>query len=439
MTTSSEPITIRPKDRDAILLALGAGVVPRVGLQHIQVGRLLEVQAAVRDIDRIADKGSAFRVIIGEYGAGKTFFLHLIRTIALEKRLVTVHADLAPDRRLFARGGEARNLYQEAVLNLATRSRPDGGALQSVVERFVSEASKAAKDKGLSSEAVIHERLASLQEHVGGYDYATVLSAYVRGHEQGNETLKSDALRWLRGEFTTKTDARNALGVRTIVDDENVYDHFKLLGAFVRASGYGGLLVMFDEMVNLYKLQHPTARNQNYEQILRILNDVLQGGVPGFGVYLGGTPDFLLDTRRGLFSYAALQSRLGENQFAKDGLVDYSGPVLRLGNLTPADMHILLENVRRVHAGGDLGSSPLPEAAIGAFMHHCSTQIGDAYFRTPRNSVRAFVQLLTIVEQNPGTDWAPLIGAVKVSDDPAPSTSDVASAEGEDELTSFKL
>lgn len=433
-----DPSPIRPRDRDTIIQALSAGVVPRTGLQHIQVGRKLEVAAAVRDMDRIADQGSAFRLIIGEYGAGKTFFLHLVRTIALEKRLVTVHADLAPERRIYARGGEARSLYQEAVRNLATRAKPDGGALQSVVERFITETSKAAKDAGVSVDTMIQQRLASLQEHVGGYDYVTVLSGYYRGHEQGNEELKANALRWLRGEFTTKTDARNALGVRTIVDDDTVYDHLKLLGEFTRLAGYAGLLVIFDEMVNLYKLQHAQSRNQNYEQILRILNDVLQGTVSGFGVYLGGTPDFLLDTRRGLFSYPALQSRLGENPFAKDGLIDLSGPVIRLSNLTPVDLHVLLENVRRVFAAGNTGMPEVPDPAITAFMEHCSRQIGDAYFRTPRNSVKAFVQLLSILEQNPGVSWPSLLGQVAIATDEA-AASDAVAPGGDDELSGFKL
>jgi len=272
-------VTIRPRDRETIIQALSAGVVPRIGLQHIQVGRAQELKAALRDIELIADKGSAFRLLIGEYGAGKTFLLHLIRTMALEKRLVTIQADLAPDRRLYASGGEARSLYQEAVRNLSTRAKPEGGALQSLIERFIADAVKLAKDNGQPPEAVIEARLSSLHDHVGGYDYAIVLAAYWRGHNEGNEQLKSDALRWLRGEFTTKTEARKAVNVRTIVEDETVYDHFKLLGAFVQLAGYAGLLVVLDEMVNLYKLQHAASRNQNYEQILRILNDVLQSNV----------------------------------------------------------------------------------------------------------------------------------------------------------------
>lgn len=376
-------------------------------------------------------------MIIGEYGAGKTFLLHVIQAMAHEKRLVTIQADLAPERRLYASGGEARNLYQEAVRNLSTRAKPEGGALQSVIERFIGDSVKLAKDAAQTPETVIENRLESLRDHVGGYDYAVVLSAYWRGHNEGNDQLKSDALRWLRGEFTTKTEARKALGVRTIVEDESVYDHFKLLAAFVQLAGYAGLLVILDEMVNLYKLQHAASRNQNYEQILRILNDVLQTSVAGFGVYMGGTPEFLMDTRRGLFSYPALQSRLGQNPFAKGGLTDFSGPVIQLSNLTPEDLHVLLEKVRRVFTSGGDSRLNIPDEAIQAFMAHCSKQLGEAYFRTPRSSVRAFVQLLSVLEQNPNENWTSLLGTVPLIKDDVPISQ--PESPGDDDLTSFRL
>ena len=307
---------IRQRDRDAILQSLSAGVVPRRGLQHVQVGRAQEVSALLRDLERVLDGGSAIRFVIGEYGSGKSFFLHLIRTTALEKQMVTMHGDLTPDRRIFATGGQARSLYTELARNLSTRTNPDGGGFQSVVERFIGEAQKTARDTGTETEDVIHERLVSLTELVGGYDFADVVAAYWRGHDQGNADLKASAVRWLRGEYTTKTDARRDLGVRTIIDDGNIYDMLKLLARFVRLAGYGGLLVAFDEMVNLYKLANTRARNSNYEQILRIFNDCLQGSVGHLGFLMAGTPEFLTDTRRGLYSYEALQSRLSENMFA---------------------------------------------------------------------------------------------------------------------------
>lgn len=441
---------IRPRERDSILQSLRSGVVPRIGQQHIQVGRAEEVKALITDLSRIGEGGSGIRFIIGEFGSGKTFFLYLVRAIALEKRLVTMHADLTPDRRLHATGGQARALYQELVRNLSTRSKPDGGALPSVIERFVTSAIETGKERGAKPEAVIRERLAALAEMVNGYDFAEVIAAYWKGHDTGNDTLKSDAVRWLRGEFTTRTDARAALGVRTIVDDANVYDQLKLFARFVRLAGFSGTIVCCDELVNLYKLANTKARNTNYEQILRVLNDCLQGSAVGLGFVLGGTPEFLLDTRKGLYSYQALQSRLAENRFVKEGLKDYSGPVLHLANLSPEDLFVLLTKLRHVHASGDTNRHLIPDEGLRAFMLHCSQRIGDAYFRTPRNTVKAFVDLLAVLEQNPQTSWQQLLDQVvqlppETNPDLAPleDEPDVDPLTGEkasdDDLASFKL
>ncbi|HDZ72488.1 MAG TPA: ATP-binding protein [Aurantimonas coralicida] len=433
---------IRPRDRDTILQALSAGVVPRTGLRHVQVGRAAEVGALVKDIDRITDEGSAIRFVIGEYGAGKTFFLNLVRLIALERKLVTLHADLAPDRRVHASNGQARSLYAEAVRNMATRTKPDGGALASIVERFVTDCVKEGEAMSRSVEQVIDSKLAHIQEHVGGYDYAAVIKAYWRGSEEGDDELKASALRWLRGEYSTKTEARQKIGVRNIIDDGDIYDALKLLAAFVRLAGYDGILVVFDEMVNLYKLQSPQARNQNYEQILRMLNDVLQGNVASLGFVFGGTPEFLMDPRRGLHSYQALQSRLAENTFAANGLVDHSGPVIRLQNLTPEDLLILLANIRNVFASGDSSIHLVPDEALQAFMIHCSQKVGDAYFRTPRNTIKSFVHLLAVLDQNPGTDWRTLIGGVEIAQEFDPDATDDGSGAtggGVDELATLRL
>lgn len=434
MTTTNP---IKPRERDTVIQALVAGVVPRVGLHHIQVGRAAEVGALVKDIDRIADGGSSCRFIIGEYGAGKTFFLSLMRLIALERRCVTIHADLAPDRRIHATAGQARGLYAEAVRNMATRTKQEGGALPSVVERFITECVKEASEQGLGVEAVIDKRLSALQELVGGHDFATVLKAYWQASEDGNEALKASALRWLRAEFSTKTEARQALGVRNIIDDADVYDSLKLLAQFVRLAGYSGLVVVFDEMVNLYKLQSAQARNQNYEQILRVVNDMLQGNSEGVGFIFGGTPEFLMDSRRGLFSYEALQSRLAENQFAGQGLIDMSGPVVRLQSLSPEELLILLANIRSVFALGDPARYLVPDEALAAFMAHCNQRIGEAYFRTPRNTIKAFVQLLSILEQNPSAQWSEIIGSVAVDED-EPEIEQGGDAD-DDELASLTL
>lgn len=415
MTTKAPPI--KPRDRDTIISALRAGVVPRIGLQHIQVGRQREIEALIQDIERIGNGGSSIRFVIGAYGAGKTFFLFLVRQIALQRKLVVCQADLSPDRRIHATGGQARTLYAELVTSLATRTAPDGGALRNILESYVQKTSERASSGGTTIETAIKEGLGDLREMVGGYDFATVIAAYARGYEEGNSNLQDAALRWLRGEYTTKTEARADLGVRTIIDDASFYDGLRLLARFTRLAGSGGLLVCLDELVNLYKLQSAQARKQNYEQILRILNDVLQGTTEGIGFVLGGTPEFLLDTRRGLYSYEALQSRLAVNSFAVNGLADYSGPVVNLPNLTPEELYHLLERLRDVFSAGDREKWLVPDEALHAFMDHCANRIGEAYFRTPRNTVKAFVDLLAIIQQNPGVDWKELLGAVDVAED----------------------
>lgn len=430
---------IRPKDRDAVIQSLRAGVVPRTGQHLVQVGRTREIETLVTDIDRIADGGSAFRVVIGEYGAGKTFFLNLVRAVGMEKKLVVASADLNPDRRLHASGGQARSLYAELMRNLSTRTKPDGGALNGIVEKFIATAKSEAKTSGQTTESVLRQKLDQLTELVNGYDFADVIAAYCRGFEEGNEQLKSDAVRWLRGEFTAKTDAKQALGVRTIVDDSAIYDQLKLMARFIRLAGFSGLLVSLDELVNLYKLANTQARNSNYEQILRILNDSLQGTAVGLGFVLGGTPEFLLDTRRGLYSYPALQSRLAQNTFATNGLVDFSGPVVRLSSLTPEDFYVLLQKIRGVYAFGDPAKHLLPDPGVMSFMEHCSKRIGDTYFRTPRTTITAFINLLAVLEQNQGAAWQDLLGGIEITPDTGATGDQAVEAEDGDEFTSFKL
>lgn len=409
--------TINLRERDAVIQSLRAGVVPRLGQHLIQVGRSRELETFIQDIVRIADGGSTFRLVIGEYGAGKTFFLNLVRSVGLEKKLVVANADLNPDRRLHATGGQARSLYTELMRNLATRTKPEGGAIPGVVEKFVANSIAEARTKKIEPFDAINIKLEQLKEMVNGYDFAEVITQYWRGFEDGNEQLKSDAIRWLRGEFSTKTDAKQALGVRSIIDDASFFDQLKLLARFVRLAGYCGLLVCLDEMVNLYKLANTQARNSNYEQILRILNDSLQGSAEGLGFVLGGTPEFVMDPRRGLYSYPALQSRLAENTFAKNGLVDFTGPLVRLANLSPEDLYVLLGKLRHVYAFGDVAKYLLPDSALEAFMTHCQKRLGEAYFRTPRTTIAAFINLLCVLEQNPGTNWQTLLGQVEIEKD----------------------
>lgn len=427
---------IRPRERDAVIQSLRAGVTPKTGLRHIQVGRAREVEALLKDLEHILDGGAAFRLVIGAYGSGKSFFLQLVRAMALEKGLVTLHGDLSPLRRLYSTGGHARNLYAELTRNLSTRTKPDGNGMQAVVERFLASARKEADSDGSTVEAAIRRRLEAISELVGGYDFASVVEAYWRGFEEGDEELRGSAIRWLRGEFATRTDARAALGVRTIIDDETVYDALKIMSLFVRQAGYGGLLVCLDEMVTLYKLASQRTRLANYEQILLILNDCLQGTAGFMGFLLSGTPDFLYDPRKGLYSYEALQSRLADNMFARAaGVVDYDAPVLPLGSLTPEELYVLLGNIRNVYASGDPEQYLVPDEALSAFLEHCSKKIGEAYFRTPRNTIKAFADFLAVLEQNPSIPWNSLIDEIPVEEDRPSDMPEIDDDGGEEPLS----
>lgn len=434
---------VRPRERDAIVASLRAGVVPRTGQQHLQVGRVAEVRAVLGDVTRIADGGASARFVIGEYGSGKTFFLHLARSIALERRLVTMHADLSPGRRLHATSGQARALYAELARNLATRARPEGGALASVVERFVSQSLVQARSAGTEPDVVIHALLAELTEFVGGYDFAHVLAQYWRGHDTGDQRLKQDAVRWLRAEFASRAQARQALGVRTIIGDAGLHDHLKLMARFVRLAGYDGLLVCLDELVNLYRLPGTAARAANYEELLMMVNDSLQGTASGLGFLFGGTPELLLDTRRGLYSYPALASRLAENTFAATGLPDHSGPVLRLAGLAPEDLYVLLTRLRHVYAGGDPDAYLVGDDALTGYLQHCAQRIGDACFRTPRETVKGFLDLLAMLDQHPELDWRTLLDQVDLTPVDPGEDQGVDAVVGEggpvDELATFRL
>ena len=428
---------IRPRERSAIIQSLRAGVTPRIGLEYIQVGRVNEVKALIEDLDNIEQGGSAFRIIIGDFGAGKSFFLQLIRYIALEKGMVVINADMSPDRRLFASNGQARNLYKELARNLATRAHPEGNAMIPLVEKVITEQRRIAEAEGNDGERVIKDKLNSLSELVDGYDFAQVIATYWKAYNEGNEDLKNNVIRYLRGEYTSRADARRDLGVRAIVEDNNVYDHIKLLARFVTQAGYKGLLVNLDEVVNLYKLPSQRARSSNYEQVLRILNDCLQGSAESLGFLLGGTPEFLMDQRKGLYSYEARHSRLAENTFAQiANVVDYHSPILMLQNLSPEEIYVLLCNIRNVFAGGNKDKYILPDEALKAFLEHCSKNIGDAYFRTPRNTIKAFVDLLSIVEQNPDLSWQSLIGTIKIDSETDNSLVTIAD---DDKLTETEI
>ena len=439
---------IKAKERETIIQSLKSGVVPRAGLQHIQVGRSEELKSFINDVNTIAEGGTSFRFVIGEYGSGKTFFMSLIRSIALEKGLVTMHADLSPTKRLHGSDGQPRMLLSEMVSNLATRTKPDGNALQNILERFISSAKDEAKATGRDTYELISEKLNELNDYTGGYNFISVIKKYLEGYETGNEQLMNDSLKWLKAEYTTKTDSLRDLGIREFISDSSFYNTLKLYSVLVRKAGYKGLLICMDEMVNLYKIPNSISRKANYEEILSMLNNTLQGTFSNIGFIMGGTPEFLTDNIRGLYSYEALKSRLCENSFSKQlGVTDYNSVVLRLSSLTKEELYLLLVDLRHVFAGGNEEKYLVPDEALLAFLHHCANKIGESYFRTPRTTIKSFLDLLSVLEQYPNYKWSDIIASVDVQQDVEPSQvkgilsnqTTPSSSNDDDSFSSFKL
>lgn len=439
---------IKNKERETIIQSLKSGVVPRLGLQHIQVGRSEELKSFINDLETISEGGTSFRFVIGEYGSGKTFFLSLVRNIALQKGLVTMNADLSPTKRLHGTDGHARVLLTELISSISTRTKQDGNALQNILEKFISKARNIAETYNRDVASVISEQLNDLNEYPGGYTFAQVVTKYWTACYTGNDTLKSCVLRWLKAEYTAKTDSLRDLGVREFINDASFFNTLKLYTLLVQKAGYKGLLICIDEMVNLYKISNSISRKANYEEILNILNNTLQGFVSHIGFIMSGTPEFLTDGHRGLYSYEALKSRLAENSFSKKlGLTDYHSTVMRLANLTKEELYLLLMNLRNVYACGDENKYLIPDNALLAYLNHCANKIGDSYFRTPRNTIKGFLDLLSLLEQYPTLKWQDMIEQIEVTQDVEPTEIGVIIAQqaeykkntDEDAFVSFKL
>jgi len=409
-------------------------VVPRVGLEHIAVGRKDEINALLSDLDNIvAEGGASFRLILGRYGSGKSFLCQLIRNYALQRDFVVADADLSPIHRLTGAQGQGLNLYRAMLGNLSTKTRPDGNAFAALLERWISDVQQAVmRDTGMrptdptfadAVEQRIHATVNNMEGLVHGFDFATVINAYWSGHQTNNDQRKNAALRWLRGEYSTKTEANKDLGVRVIIDDDSWYDYLKLLGRFVKDVGYKGFIIFIDEAVNLYKISNSASRQNNYERLLAILNDTLQGKAQYIAFLFGGTPQMVEDPRRGLFSYEALRTRLQESRYALAGLRDLSGPMIRLDVLSAEGIFVLLQRMRDVHSLHFNYTPTVNDQQIHQFMTEAVNRLGADELLTPREVVRDFIGILNILQQNPGQTFETVVGGdtfvpTKASADP---------------------
>lgn len=395
-----------PKRVAAVILnSLKGGVVPRIGLPYITVGREVEIRALLTDLSLIADGGASFRFLVGRYGAGKSFLLQTIRTHAMGEGFVVADADLSPERRLQGGQGQGLATYRELIRNISTKTRPEGGALNLILDRWV--ASCADVD-----ESVVNAQLAPLEEMVHGFDFTRMLRRYRTAASEGNEEAMSRVTKWIRGEYRTKSEARAELGSSTIISDDDWYDYVKLIARFLVCSGYKGMLVLIDELVNLYKIPNAITRQYNYEKILTMYNDTLQGKAQYLGMIMGGTPTSIEDRRRGVFSYEALRSRLAQGRFAREDLKDMLAPIIRLQPLTYEELLVLIEKLMQIHAGYFGWTPTLTENDLVDFLKIEFGRVGADTHLTPREVIRDFIELLDILCQNPDANVAELLQSV---------------------------
>ncbi|MCD8077319.1 MAG: ATP-binding protein [Lachnospiraceae bacterium] len=410
---------------NTLIQALKGGVVPRVGLSYITVGREPEIRALLRDVEIIADGGATFSLICGKYGSGKSFLLQTIRNYVMDKNFVVVDADLSPERRLQGTKGQGLATYKELMQNMSTKTRPEGGALPLVLDRWISSVqSQVAIESGLDvntevfTKQVEQKIFAVIQELNGmvhGFDFARLLTLYYRAYVNGDEEMKARVIRWFRGEYTTKTEAKRDLGVQVIITDDDWYEYLKLFASFLKGAGYAGLLVLIDELVNIYKIPNAITRQYNYEKILTMYNDTLQGKARYLGVILSGTPQCIEDTRRGVYSYEALRSRLTEGRFSREDTRDLLAPIIRLSPLTNEEMLILVEKLADIHAQL-FGYEPrLTQDDLMTFIRIEYGRVGADSHITPREIIRDFIELLDILFQNPALRVTELMNSEEFS------------------------
>ena len=396
----------------ALLNALASGVVPRLGIDHLTTGRDRELTTLRQDLDTIAQGGAAFRLVIGRYGAGKSFLLQSVRSIALDQGFVVADADITPERRLTGNNGEARATYRELLHHLSTKSRPDGGALPIILERWIAavqseiaaESGATPKEEGFDE--LVEERIRSLIQNlsdlVNGFEFANVVIAYWNGYRTDDDRKKEAALRWFRGEFATKTEARQALGVRVLIDDENWYDYVKLLAKFITDIGYKGLIIILDEAIHLAKISTSISRQNNYDKLLAMFNDTMQGRAAHLGILIGGTPQFLEDPRRGLYSDPAWQRRTQENRLlTQSGVSDAIAPVIRLEPLSEPHLLELMQRLSHIHQQHYGMPKGLTVEDLQQILNAMRSRLGAEALLTPGDLVRDVTGILNVLQQNP--------------------------------------
>ena len=435
---SEQNIKVPRRISQTVLNSLKGGVVPRIGLPYITVGRKNEIEALLHDVAIISEGGASFRFIVGRYGSGKSFLLQTIRNYAMDRGFIVADADLSPERRLQGTRGQGLATYRELISNLSTKTKPEGGALTLVLDRWISAVqSEAARETGFlpgdpTLTAAVDQKIytvtSSVSELVHGFEFATLLSAYYHAYCSGDDGTKAKVVRWFRGEYTLKREAKEELGINVIITDDDWYDYLKLFAVFFRLAGYTGMMIMIDELVNIYKIPNAITRQYNYEKLLTMYNDTLQGKARYLGFIMGATPQALEDKRRGIYSYEALRSRLTEGRFSKPGMRDLLAPVIRLEPLTAEEMLVLCEKLSDMHAGLYGYERIVTTDDLVSFLKVEYERIGADQNITPREVIRDFIELLDLLYQNQGMSIGELLASDEFSFTKSEAVSDEAEA-----------
>ncbi len=420
---------IKPKEATSIINSLVGGVVPKIGVQHITVGRTEEIEAFIAALNDVKNGHSIAKFWIGDFGSGKSFMLHLLNTVALKQKFVVANADFTPDNRLYANDGKSVLLYSAIMDNIAIQTKPEGGALQTLLEKWIEQViSKTAQENNISLVDIRNEEYLGLIQNtimktineiteVGGFDFGSVIVKYYEGYIKNDEFLRRNALKWLKGEYKTKTEARQDLGVREIINDQNFYDMLKNFCKLFVSMGYSGFMINLDEAINLYKISTSVMREKNYEKILTIYNDCFQGKVSNLFINFAGTREFLENERRGLFSYQALKSRLQTNKFETLEMRDFAQPVIKLTPLDHNEIFVLLKKLKLIFDFNYKTEINISDEEISAFMEEMFNKPGASEFLTPREVIRDFLNILNIIRQNPDVDKKQLFGDIEIEDE----------------------
>lgn len=420
---------IKPKEATSIINSLVGGVVPKIGVQHITVGRSEEIAAFISALEDVKNGHSMAKFWIGDFGSGKSFMLHLLNTVALKQKFVVANADFTPDNRLYSNDGKSVILYAAIMDNIAIQTKPEGGALQTLLEKWIEQViTKTAEENYISLAEIRNEQYFGLIQNaimktineiteVGGFDFGYVIVKYYEGYIKNDELLRRNALKWLKGEYKTKTEARLDLGVREIINDSNYYDMLKNFCKLFVSMGYSGFMINLDEAINLYKISTAAAREKNYEKILSIYNDCFQGKVSNLFINFAGTKEFLENERRGLFSYQALKSRLETNKFETLEIRDFAQPVITLAPMDHNEIFVLLKKLKLIFDFNYKTELNITDEEISAFMEEMFNKPGASEFLTPREVIRDFLNILNIIRQNPEVDKRRLFGEIEISDE----------------------